>query len=288
MLIPLLERPMHRRLIPSAALALTVVSFTCAPPLVAQWLKYPTAGVPRSSGKPNLTAPTPRTRDGKPDLSGMWLTADGLPCTPRGTEFQECGSELPMSRYGINMGIGMPGGLPYQPWAAQQVKYQTEQNSKDDPHARCLPDTFVRLYGLPHMQKFVQVPGLLVMLDELNAGYRQIFTDGRPLPAEPQPSWQGYSSGKWVGDTLVIDSIGFRDGLWLDIVGSPMTDAAKVRERIRRPDYGHLEIEVSVDDPKAYTRPWTITLKQAIVVDTELVDEVCLENEKSVQRMLGK
>jgi hypothetical protein len=280
---------MQRRLIRSAALALTVASFICGSPLVAQWLKYPTARVPRTrDGTPKLTAPTPRTRDGKPDFSGTWLTADGPPCTPQAQTFQECGSELPMSRYGINMGIGMPGGLPYQPWAAQQVKTQTEQNSRDDPHARCLPDTFVRLYGLPHMQKFVQVPGLLVMLDELNAGYRQVFTDGRPLPADPQPSWQGYSSGKWVGDTLVVDSIGFRDGLWLDIVGSPMTDAARVQERIRRPDYGHLEIEVSVDDSKAYTRPWTVTLKQAIVIDTELVDEICLENEKSVQRMIGK
>jgi hypothetical protein len=272
-----------------AALTLTVASFIGASPVVAQWLKYPTAGVPRSrDGKPNLTAPTPRTRDGKPDFSGTWLTADGPPCTAGAETFQQCGSELPMSRYGINIGIGMPGGLPYQPWAAQQVKTQTEQNSKDDPHARCLPDTFVRLYGLPHMQKFVQAPGLLVMLDELNAGYRQVFTDGRPLPDDPQPSWQGYSSGKWMGDTLVVDSIGFRDGLWLDIVGSPMTDAAKVRERIRRPDYGHLEIEVTVDDAKAYTRPWTVALKQAIVIDTELVDEICLENEKSVQRMIGK
>ena len=280
---------MHGRLIPSAALALTVATFICASPprkLIAQWLKYPTAGVPRlSNGKPNLTAPAPRTREGKPDFSGMWLTGDGMPCTGDAS-FQLCGSQLPMSRYGINIGAGLPGGLPYQPWAAQQVKDQTEQNSKDDPHARCLPDTFVRLYGLPHMQKFVQVSGLLMMIYELNAGYRQVFTDGRPLPADPQPSWNGYSSGKWEGDTLIVDSIGFRDGLWLDVVGSPMTDAAKVRERIRRADYGHLEIEVSVDDSKAYTRPWTVTLKQNIVVDTELVDEICLENEKS--KLIGK
>ena len=266
--------------------------FLCAsPPLAGQWLKYPTAGVPRTrDGKPNLTAPAPRTRDGKPDFSGMWLTADGMPCDARtaSSQFIACGAELPISRYGINMGAGLPGGLPYQPWAAQQVKTQIEQNSKDDPHARCMPDTFVRLYGLPHMQKFIQVPGLLVMIDELNASYRQIFTDGRPLPVDPTPSWNGYSSGKWVGDTLVVDSIGFRDGLWLDISGSPMTDAAKVRERIRRPDFGHLEIEVTVDDPKAYTKPWTVTLKQGIVADTELVDEICLENEKSSQRMVGK
>ncbi len=151
-----------------------------------------------------------------------------------------------------------------------------------------MPDTFVRLYGLPHMQKFVQVPGLLVMLYELNANYRQVFTDGRPLPDDPQPSWQGYSSGKWVDDTLVVDSIGFRDGLWLDMAGSAMTDAAKVRERIRRPDFGHLEIEITVDDPKAYARPWTVTMKQAIVLNTELVDEICLENEKSTRHMVGK
>ena len=275
----------------AAAAAIGVSAFSAAPSLTAQWLKYPTAGVPRGpGGQVNLAGPVPRTREGTPDFSGLWLTADGLPCNQQtlGSEFLVCGAELPISRYGINMGAGMPQGLPYQPWAAEQVKYETEQNSKDDPHARCLPDTFVRLYGLPHIQKFVQTTGLLVMLDELNAGYRQVFTDGRPLPIDPQPSWQGYSSGKWSGDTLVVDSIGFRDGLWLDIVGSPLTSAAKVRERIRRPDFGHLEVEVTVDDPKAYTKPWTVTLTQVIAVDTELVDEICLENEKSVQRMTGK
>ena len=280
---------MASRLTSSAFVVLVAAGvFLCASrTLGAQWFKYPTADVLRGpDGKPNLTAPAPRTRDGKPDFSGMWLTGDGRSCSPQGEEFRVCGPELPMSRFGINIGAGLPGGLPYQPWAAQQVKYETEQNSKDDPHARCLPDTFVRLYGLPHMQKFVQVPGLLMMIYELNASYRQVFTDGRPLPADPQPSWNGYSSGRWEGDTLVVDSIGFRDGLWLDILGSPMTDAAKVRERIRRPDYGHLEIEVTVDDSKAYTRPWTVTLKQNIVVDTELVDEICLENEKS--KLIGK
>ena len=282
---------MPSRLTSSALLACAAAGFFfCASsPLVAQWFKYPTADVPRTpDGKPNLTAPTPRTRDGKPDFSGMWLTADGKPCDARAEVFQVCGSELPISRYGINMGLGTPGGLPYQPWAALQVKTQTEQNSRDDPHARCMPDTFVRLYGLPHMQKFIQTPGLLVMLYELNASYRQVFTDGRPLPDDPQPSWQGYSTGKWVDDTLVVDSIGFRDGLWLDMVGTPMTDAAKVRERIRRPDFGHLEVEVTVDDPKAYSRPWTMTLKQAIVLNTELVDEICVENEKSTRHMIGK
>jgi hypothetical protein len=105
---------------------------------------------------------------------------------------------------------------------------------------------------------------------------------------DPQPSWNGYSSGKWIGDALVVHTAGFRDDLWLDISGSPLTDAAKVTERFRRIDYGHLEIDLTVDDAKAYTKPWTVTLKQAIVVDTELVDEICLENEKSMQHMVGK
>ena len=128
----------------------------------------------------------------------------------------------------------------------------------------------------------------MVILDEFNASYRQIFTDARPLPEDPQPSWNGYSSGKWEGDTLVVESAGFRDDLWLDMKGNPMTDRARVTERFRRPNYGSLEIEVTVNDAKAYTKPWTVTLKQVIKLDTELADEICLENEKSVQHMTGK
>jgi hypothetical protein len=252
-----------------------------------QWLKYPTAGVPKTAaGKPNLTAPAPRTADGKPDFTGIWLT-DNANC-PRSKENPEiitCGSELPMGREGINFGVSLQGGLPYQPWLAALVKKRTAENAKEDPHVACLPDTFLRAYSLPHLLKFVQTPGLLVMLNEMNAGYRQVFTDGRPLPEDPTPSWQGYSTGKWQGDTLVIDSAGFRDDIWIDWNGSVITSVAKVQERIRRPDYGHLEIGVTVDDPKAYTKPWTVTLHQRIALNTELVDEICLENEKSLQRM---
>ncbi len=280
---------MLRRLMLSALLVL-VAAGALSPQLLAQWLKYPTAGVPRTAdGQPNMTAPTPRTPDGKPDFSGMWLTDDGFPCAQSpGKEFLTCGAELPISRYGIDIGMGVPGGLPYRPETAVLVKKRTADQSKDDPHARCFPDTFLRSYGLPHIQKFIQVPGLLVMLDEDNANYRQVFTDARPLPQDPNPAWNGYSSARWEGDTLVVDSNGFRDDLWLDVNGNFITSAAKVRERIRRPDYGHLQIEVTVDDPKAYTKPWTVNLKQRIVVDTELVDEICLENEKSAQRMRGK
>jgi hypothetical protein len=259
----------------------------CATPVSGQWLKYPTSGVPRTrDGKVNLGAATPRTRDGKPDFSGIWLTGNPIPCEPaKGADFLDCGAELPLAREAISIGVALTGGLPYQPWAAELVRKRTADQAKDDPHVRCLPDTFIRSYGLPHMQKFVQVPGLLVMLDEMNASYRQIFTDGRPLPADPVPSWNGWSSAVWDRDTLVVKSNGFRDDLWLDIVGSPLTDAATTVERIRRPDYGHIEIELTVDDPKAYTKPWTVRLKQQIVVDTDLVDEICLENEKSSKHM---
>ncbi len=258
-------------------------------PVSGQWLKYPTAGVPMTAdGKPNLSGPAPRLPNGKPDFSGIWLTGNANNATCAQSEDPEaivCGAELPMGKEGINMGTSLPGGLPYQEWLAVLVKERTANNAKDDPHVRCFPDTFLRAYSLPHLLKFVQSDDLLVMLNEMNAGYRQVFTDGRPLPEDPVPSWQGYSSARWEGDTLVVDSIGFRDELWIDWNGSVITSAAKVQERIRRPDYGHLEIGVTVEDPKAYTRPWTVTLRQRLALNTELVDEICLENEQSAKRM---
>jgi len=192
-------------------------------------------------------------------------------CPPRTASF---------SRQSINIGIDMPGGLPYQPWLAKLVEERTANQAIDDPHIRCLPDAFVRAYGLPHYLKFLQTPDLLVMLNEYNGVYRQVFTDGRSLPEAPNPSWQGYSTAAWSGDTLVIDSIGFRDDVWIDWDGSMITEAGKLREQIRRPDFGHLEIEVTVDDPKAYTKPWTVTLRQQFAGDTELIDEICAEGEK--------
>lgn len=231
-----------------------------------------------------MSAPAPRTPDGKPDFSGIWLTNNSF-CRNQDPTVLLCGPELPMGREGINMGASLPGGLPYQPWLAALVKERTANQAKDDPHVRCLPDTFLRNYSLPHLVKFVQTPGLLVMLDELNANYRQVFLDNRPLPDNPNPSWQGYSSARWDGDTLIAQSAGFRDDLWIDTNGSMIMSDAKVVERIRRPDYGHLEVMVTVDDPKAYTKPWTVTLHQRLAIDTELVDEICLESEKSFQHL---
>lgn len=256
-------------------------------PLAAQWVKISTAGVPRKSdGSVNMSAATPRMADGKPDFSGIWTTAE--PNRRGGAASNDAPADpsgITASRQMANIGVDLPGGLPYQPWLVPIVKERTANLAKDDPHIKCLPDNFLRAYGLPHLLKFIHTPGLLVVLNEMNAGYRQVFTDARPLPEDPTPSWQGYSSAKWSGDTLVIDTIGVRDDTWIDWNGSVLTQAAKVREQMRRPDFGHLEIQVTVDDPKAYTKPWTVTLKERIVVDTDLIDEICLENEQSLKHM---
>jgi hypothetical protein len=263
----------------------------------AQWIKYPSPGAPRTaSGEIDLSAATPRLANGRPDLSGVWMTAQPA-CVVRGLmPLSELRKLNPLSRtcpartasfsrYSVNLGIDMPDGLPYQPWLAKLVDERTANQAIDDPHIRCLPDHFVRAYGLPHYVKFVQTPNLLVMLNEYNGVYRQIFTDGRPLPENPNPAWQGYSTATWDGDVLVVDSIGFRDDSWIDWGGSVVTEAGKIRERIRRPDFGHLEIEVTVDDPKAYTKPWSVTLRQQFAPDTELIDEICAEGERFVRKL---
>jgi hypothetical protein len=251
----------------------------------AQWIDYPTAGVPRNKdGKPNLSAPPPRTADGKPDFSGMWMIGDALPCPKLITDDRgECLEKMPIAQFAADLDKAVPGGLPFSPWALAVVKQRKQSGL--DPHVQCMPSNFPRMYTLPHFTRFVQTPGLLVLLNEFNASYRQIFTDGRPLPVDPQPSWNGYSTGKWEDSALVVETNGFRDDLWMDMTGSPLTAAAKVTERFRRPDFGTLRIEATVNDPKAYTKPWTMTLIERLVVDTEMIDEVCLENEKSAQHM---
>lgn len=265
-----------------ASAAVVLATLLASAPAAAQWVGYPTAHVPRKpDGKVDMTAPTPRLANGKPDFTGIWISDRTEP----GKETISDASSLPSGRHMQDMGADMEGGLPYQPWQLPIVKKRTENLAIEDPHIRCLPDFFLRAYGLPHMLKWVHTPDLLVMLNEMNAGYRQIFTDARALPDTPAPAWQGYSSAKWDGDTLVVDTIGMRDDTWIDWHGSVVTEAAKIREEIRRIDFGHIEIKATVDDPKGYTKPWSVTLRQRIVVDAELIDEVCLENEQFVKRM---
>lgn len=277
-------------LLPMRAVRLRVLLFlfVIAAPAAGfgQWLHYPTPDVPRKSdGSPYLTAPAPRLSNGKPDFSGIWHTARIIPCTPDLSKFIECGLEIGGSPLALDLGTDLPGGLPYQPWAAALAKERKADLSVDDPHVRCLPDNPPRPWVMPHLIKAVHSPKLLVLLYEVNAMYRQIFVDGRPLPVDPNPSWNGYSTARWENDTLVVQTNGFRDDLWIDMGGSPMSDTATLTERIRRPNYGTLELEITINDPKVYTRPWSVKMIQKIELDTELIDEICLENEKSYQRI---
>ena len=251
--------------------------------LTAQWQDYPTSAVPRTAdGKPNFSAPAPRTADGKPDLSGMWgWVTIGAPCGSRCTDLQ-IGWEF------LNIAHNLKTPLPYQPWAAELVKKRKGDNAKDDPNVRCMPRGALRIWTDDYYKRIYTVPDRVIILTERNMQYRQIFTDGRPLPADPNPTWNGYSTAKWEGDALVVHTIGFRDDLWLDSDGNPLTNSAKVTEKIRRLNYGTLQVEMTIDDPKAYTAPWTVTMTQPLALDSELMDYYCLENEKDFAHMVGK
>jgi hypothetical protein len=251
-------------------------------PAAAQWLKYPTPNVPRrADGTPNLEAPAPRTLDGKPDLAGVWQL-EAPPCPPEGCADYQAGPEF------MDIGAKLAGPLPYQPWAADLVRVRAATLGRDDPVAVCRPAGAVRLLTFPPYRKFLQLPGLFVILSERDVTFRQIYTDGRSLPDDPSPSWNGYSTGRWDGDTLVVQTNGLHDDTWLDRRGNPQTGAARLTERFRRVNFGLLQIELTVDDPKAYTRPWTVTLNQRLVVDADLLDYHCNDNERDAAHVFGK
>jgi hypothetical protein len=263
--------------------------------LSAQWPAYPTVGVPKTAdGRPNLTGPAPRTLDGKPDLSGIWKfvdSPDARPGTPppAGARSPGIGVRIPGLLQFFDIGSTLEGGLPFQPWAAELRSQRVARNNQDNPDAHCLPIGLMQLHTHPEPRKIIQSPGLIVILYEANAGVRQIFIDGRPLPGtKGEPWWYGYSIGKWDGDTLVVESSGFRDDVWLDVEGSPLTESGKMTERFRRLNYGNMEIEVTVDDPKAYTKPWTVTVHHRVMLDTELIEFVCQENEKDAAHQTVK
>jgi len=271
-----------------AMLGCVLIAVVSAPAVgFGQWLKLPTQGVPRNAdGTPNLKAPTPRLPDGKPDFSGIWHASNRRPCVPGTGEFIACDSEIGASRLSRDLGADTPGGLPYLPAAKELWEHRKADDGRDDPHVRCLPDNPPRHWNLPHLSRLIHTPKLLAVLYEVNAQYRQIHIDGRPLPADMNPSWMGYSTSRWEGDTLVVQTEGFRDGLWADMNGSPLGSAAKMTERITRPNYGTLNIDLTIDDPKHYSKPFTVKLTQVIELDTELVDEFCLEGEQSYERMI--
>ena len=268
--------------------------------LFAQWPSYKLAGAPRMpDGKVNPDAPAPRTADGKPDLSGIWQfqNTPGPPGTPtpppqpRPSSGTGLGPQADFARTSqfFNIGVTLKDGLPFTPWAADLRKQRASQNNKDNPDAHCLPLGLMQLHTHPQPRKIIQTPGLMVILYEAQAGTRQIFLDGRPLPPKDvEPWWYAYSAGRWEGDTLVVETTGFRDDVWLDVEGSPLTNTGKMIERMRRVNYGTLETEITVDDPKAYTKPWTVKVIHKLMPDTDLIEFICNENDRSGPHLVGK
>lgn len=261
-------------------LAITVL-LACPQLGQAQWLGYPTPGIPRTAtGAPNMKAPAPRTREGKPDFSGIWFA--NVPSKDYCKE-ADCVQEERMAREQINLGIKMAGGLPYTEWSKQQMVARRANGGRADPHTYCKPPNYPRAWTLPQHTKIIQTSKEMVMLHEFNGAYREVYIDGRPLPVDPNPTWNGYSTAHWEGDTLVIETNGIRDDMWLDIQGSPITESARVTERLKRVKLGLMTVEISVNDPKAYTKPWSVTIEMALQVDTQMLEEICLDNEQDVK-----
>jgi hypothetical protein len=272
-----------RSIIAPVALA-SVITAAAVAVTHAQWLNYPTPGIPRlPDGKANLTAPTPRAADGRPDLSGIWLEECGFsggrasPCTgqdgARPQLFFDLARDLP------------PAAVQMTPWATAIQAQRRSRDHVDDPFGYCLP------MGVPRMTvsvpfKIITTSGITAFLHETNMGmvFRQIFTDGRPLPVVTEPTWLGYSVGKWDGDTFVVESAGFRDGGWLDTNrGRPHSNALHVTERFRRLDVGHMTLSITINDPKAYLAPWTVPAKLNLMADTELIESFCDGHDKTMQ-----
>ncbi len=283
--------PMPGRLsLPAVAL---LIPLAAAPSLArAQWLNHPTPGIPRNSdGKPNLSAPTPRAADEKPNLSGLWQTDAAPPellqrLIPEATNGA---GEEPLSQYFINIFSDFkPEDVPLRPAAAEQFRKRAQNFSQESPLPHCLPEGMPMVEMSPAPYKIVQTPSLTLMLYERDTTYRQVFTDGRKLPDDPQPSWLGYSVGKWDGDSLVVDSAGFNDRGWLDARGHTHGEALHLTERFHRLDFGHLEVRLTIDDPETYTKPFTVVLKQRLIPDSDLLEAFCAENEKDVTHITGK
>jgi hypothetical protein len=249
---------MNARRIAIGALAAVLVAAASAS---AQWLTHKTTGIPRTAaGEADLSAPVPRTPDGKPQLAGLWRPQPGM-----------------VGDIARNL---KPGEVPFQPWAEELFKHRRSTSSKDDPTANCIVGGVPRsdLVGYPF--KILQNPGMVAILYEAVHSYRQIFTDGRAFPKDPNPAWFGYSVGEWDGDAFVVRTQGFNDNVWLDNAGKPATGQLKVTERFIRKDFGHMDIQITIDDPKAYTKPWTVVQPLVYQPDTELLEYICNENNR--------
>jgi len=248
----MLQKPPVATLVAASVLALVATAS-------AQWLTQPTAGIPRlPDGKPDLSAAAPRSTDGKPDLSGLWHASPKWD-----TDLQDA---------------------DVQPWAREQSRQRAANPASLGWSVLCLPPGPMITFTGP--LKIVQTPRIVAVLYEVPNNFRQIFLDGRVLPKEPSPTWQGYSVGRWEGETLVVESNGFNAKSWVGRPGIPHTEGLHVTERYRRRDFGHMDVQVTFDDPKTFARPWTATTELLYDPDTEMLEYVCNENEKSVQHFV--
>lgn len=270
-----------------------LIALVAAPTVLpAQWLDYPTPGLPRTKdGKPILTARTPRAADGHPDLSGLWQTDAAprevlmkmLPGGVNGT------AEDPPPPYFLNIMYDFGTGEQFmQPAAAAAFRKRSQNFTEESPLSHCLPEGFPMVEIAPAPYKIVQGKGMIVMLYERDTTFRQIYMDGRKLPADPSPSWLGYSTGRWEGEELVVETVGLTERSWLDARGHTHSDALHVTERFHRLDIGHMEVRMTLDDPKTYIKPFTVTLKQHLRADTDLLENFCGENEKDLAHIDGK
>jgi hypothetical protein len=267
-----------------AAALLSFAALLTASLATAQWPPYLGPGVPRTAaGAPDLTAPAPRLANGKPDFSGVWESR--IPPSGRlgGLMVPSIGEAPPLATF-VDVAANMPQGLPLTAWGEQVRKERLASFSTGNPDAHCLPLGFMQLQTHSQPRKIVHTASLMLITYEANYGLRQIFVDGRALPDnDPQPWWDGYSVGSWDHDTLVVDTVGFRDGGWLDVNGNPFTSATRLTERFRRVSYGRLEIDLTIDDRKAYTRPWTVRVNWRLIPDQQLIEFICNENQQFPQ-----
>jgi len=260
---------------PFMLLATVPIVLTITVAANAQWDPYTWKRVPRTAdGKVEVNAPTQRTSYGKPDLSGFWLPENA-------------------TKHLLNLAADLkPEEVPLKPWALDLYNKRIETNGKDHPGASCLPSGIPEKDNIPDGLKLVQTEDLTILLHESRTIYRQIFTDGRPLPKDPQRTWMGYSIGHWEknGDkeTFVVETIGQNGRTWLDMRGLPGTEALRVTERFFRPKIGHMDIDVTIDDPEAYTKPWTVKLAWRLLPDTDLIESICEENNRDPGHMVGK
>ena len=238
-------------------------------PAGAQWLNFPAKDIPRlADGSPDLSAPAPRLEDGRLDVSGIWM--------PDPTYISDITKDLEK------------GEVSMRPWAEQLYQHRRDTLSIEDPTGWCVPGGVPRNDAVPYPFKILNAKGEVVILYEAVHSFRQIFTDGRAHPEDPNPNWLGYSVGHWEDDAFLAETTGFVEDSWIDNHGHPGTNEMKVTERFVRKDFGHMDIEITIDDPKAYTKPWTVVLPLTLTPDDELLEYICSENNKDLEHLVGK